>query len=48
MSIELIEPHGGHLKDLYLDAEASATAKDRAQGLLSWDMTQRQMCDVEL
>ena len=48
MTIELIEPHGGQLKELYLNAEDVADAKDRAQGLMSWDMTQRQICDVEL
>jgi sulfate adenylyltransferase len=45
---ELIKPHGGELKDLYLDAEAAAAAKQEAEGLKSWDLTARQICDLEM
>jgi len=45
---ELITPHGGELKDLYLDADAAAAAKREAEGLPSWDLTERQLCDLEM
>jgi sulfate adenylyltransferase len=40
--------HGGTLKNLYLDTEAAAAEKARSQTLKSWDLTPRQLCDVEL
>ncbi len=46
--MELIEPHGGTLKNLYLDDEAAEAEKVKAQRLRSWDLTERQMCDIEL
>ena len=42
------EPHGGALKDLYLDDAAVEEAKQRARGWKSWDLTERQLCDLEL
>jgi len=45
---DLIEPHGGELKDLYLDADAAERAKQEAANLPSIDLTQRQLCDIEL
>jgi sulfate adenylyltransferase len=42
------EPHGGELKDLYLAAEPVEAAKLAARDLRSWDLTQRQLCDLEL
>ena len=42
------EPHGGELKDLYLDAEAAEAEKQAAQDYASWDLTERQLCDIEL
>lgn len=42
------EPHGGELKDGYLAPEAAAEAKRRAQAWKSWDLTERQACDLEL
>ncbi|MGD8711142.1 MAG: bifunctional sulfate adenylyltransferase/adenylylsulfate kinase, partial [Ectothiorhodospiraceae bacterium] len=45
---ELIQPHGGELKDLYLSAEAAAGAKREAAEYPSWDLNQRQLCDIEL
>ncbi len=44
----LIEPHGGVLKELYLALADAAEEKARAQHYESWDLSQRQMCDVEL
>ena len=42
------EPHGGDLKNLYLSAEAAAAEKQAARQYLSWDLTERQLCDIEL
>ncbi len=42
------EPHGGELKNLYLDAEAAEQEKVRAKDLASWDLTPRQLCDIDL
>jgi sulfate adenylyltransferase len=42
------EPHGGELKNLYLSAEAVAEEKKRSRDLPSWDLTMRQLCDLEL
>ena len=42
------QPHGGELKNLYLpDGEAEA-AKEAAGSYPSWDLTERQLCDIEL
>ncbi len=45
---KLIEPHGGTLKELYLSADAAAAEKQQAREYPSWDLTYRQLCDVEL
>ncbi len=42
------EPHGGVLKDLYLDQAAVEQAKRAALDFKSWDLTGRQLCDLEL
>jgi len=42
------EPHGGVLKDLYLDEQAAEQEKEKARDYLSWDLTDRQVCDIEL
>ena len=42
------EAHGGELKDLYLPADQREEEKRRARDFRSWDMTMRQLCDVEL
>ena len=42
------EPHGGELKDLYLQAEQAEAAKEAAGDFPSWDLTDRQLCDIEL
>jgi sulfate adenylyltransferase len=42
------EPHGGELKNLYLDTEAAEQEKVRAKDLASWDLTPRQLCDIDL
>ncbi|MEE4186504.1 MAG: bifunctional sulfate adenylyltransferase/adenylylsulfate kinase [Gammaproteobacteria bacterium] len=42
------EPHGGELKQLYLDEDAAEQAKQDALDYKSWDLTERQLCDIEL
>ena len=42
------EPHGGELKELYLGETAAEQEKDKARDYPSWDLTQRQLCDIEL
>jgi sulfate adenylyltransferase len=42
------EPHGGELKDLYLPADEVDAAKEAAGSYPSWDLTERQLCDIEL
>ena len=46
--IHLTEPHGGVLKELYLSIEDAAPFKAQAQEYPSWDLTPRQLCDLEL
>ncbi len=42
------EPHGGELKNLYLDNGAAEAAKKKAGDFPSWDLTERQLCDIEM
>jgi sulfate adenylyltransferase len=42
------EPHGGKLKNLYLDQAAATETKERSRELPSCDLTARQLCDLEL
>jgi len=42
------EPHGGELKDLYLQASEAEAEKQAAREYASWDLTERQLCDIEL
>ena len=42
------EPHGGELKYLYLPADEAETEKAAAGEYASWDLTERQLCDIEL
>jgi sulfate adenylyltransferase len=41
-------PHGGELKNLYLDEAAARGEKARARDLPSWDLSMRQLCDIEM
>lgn len=45
---KLIEPHGGSLKILYVPDAEVQDVKQSAVDLPSWDLTQRQLCDVKL
>ncbi len=42
------EPHGGALKDLYLPEHKADEEKLVAKDYPSWDLTQRQTCDLDL
>lgn len=44
----LKEPHGGELKNLYLGTEEAEEEKQRSREMPSWDLTPRQICDIEL
>ena len=43
-----IRAHGGALTDLMLSAEAAAAAREESRDWPSWDLTPRQLCDLEL
>ncbi|NNC77062.1 MAG: bifunctional sulfate adenylyltransferase/adenylylsulfate kinase [Woeseiaceae bacterium] len=42
------EPHGGVLKDLYLSEGKADDEKQKAKNYNSWDLSQRQLCDLDL
>jgi len=42
------EPHGGELKDLYLNESAAEAEQKKAGEYPSWDLTARQLCDLDL
>jgi len=42
------EAHGGTLRELYLATEDAEAEKRKAVDHVSWDLTERQLCDVEL
>ena len=42
------EPHGGELKNLYLSETAADEEKQLARDYPSWDLSARQLCDLEL
>lgn len=42
------EPHGGVLKNLYLNEAEAEKEKAAARNYKSWSLTARQLCDVEL
>jgi sulfate adenylyltransferase len=44
----LIEPHGGTLCALYLPGEDAAACKAEAAEYPSWNLSQRQLCDLKL
>ncbi|MBI2168248.1 MAG: bifunctional sulfate adenylyltransferase/adenylylsulfate kinase [Actinobacteria bacterium] len=44
----LIEPHGGELVDLLVDQSRAAELKEASRDWPSWDLTDRQVCDLEL
>ncbi|MGH8945866.1 MAG: bifunctional sulfate adenylyltransferase/adenylylsulfate kinase, partial [Acidimicrobiia bacterium] len=47
-SESLIQPYGGELVDLMADEGRTASLKEQARDWPSWDLTDRQLCDLEL
>lgn len=45
---QLIAPHGGQLVNLYLPETTRIPSQAEAAHLPSWNLTQRQLCDLEL
>ena len=48
MQQTLIDPHGGALVDLLVGDERAAQLKNESKDWPSWDLTPRQVCDLEL
>jgi sulfate adenylyltransferase len=48
MSEHLVTPHGGKLISLLVDADRAAELKLASRNWPSWDLTPRQICDLEL
>jgi len=44
----LIAPHGGELVDLFVSKQRAAEIKAESKEWVSWDLTARQICDLEL
>ncbi len=42
------EPHGGELKDLYLPEHVADEVRQKAGDYPSWDLTPRQLCDLDM
>src|ERR671921_2544149 len=42
------EPHGGKLQELYLTESGAEAEKIAARDYPSWNLTDRQLCDLEL
>jgi sulfate adenylyltransferase len=42
------QPHGGELKELYLPEHQADEVKSEASEYASWDLTPRQICDLDL
>ncbi len=45
---DLIEPHGGELVNLLVSEEQATQLKADSRDWPSWDLTPRQICDLEL
>jgi sulfate adenylyltransferase len=48
VSSHLIAPHGGTLVDLNVSPQRAAEIKEQSRDWPSWDLTPRQLCDLEL
>ena len=42
------EPHGGRLSELYLTESQADEEKAQAKSYVSWNLTERQICDLDL
>jgi sulfate adenylyltransferase len=48
MQDHLIPPHGGELVNLYVTPERNMEIRGQSRDWPSWDLTPRQLCDIEL
>jgi sulfate adenylyltransferase len=48
VSDHLVPPHGGKLVNLLVDPERAAWLREASRDWPSWDLTPRQLCDLEL
>ncbi len=48
MTEHLIAPHGGELIELIVPAERASELQEASRDWPSWDLTARQVCDLEL
>lgn len=48
MADQLNPPHGGLLQNLIVDIERAASLRAQSRDWMSWDLTPRQLCDLEL
>jgi sulfate adenylyltransferase len=48
MQDHLIPPHGGELVNLYVAPERGAEIRSQSRDWPSWDLSPRQLCDIEL
>lgn len=48
MTDHLIQPHGGKLMNLIVNAERAEELKAQSKDWKSWDLSDRQLCDLEL
>ena len=48
MSDDLIRPHGGRLVNLLVGTERAQVLAERATHWQSWELSKRQLCDLEL
>ena len=47
-AMDVIAPHGGVLVDLIVDQDRAEALKQASRDFPSWDLTDRQVCDLEL
>ena len=48
MPDHLVQPHGGELKDLIVDEERADELRSASRDWQSWNLSPRQLCDLEL
>ena len=48
MNDRLIQPHGGNLVNLLADRAAVQEIRRESRDWMSWDLSPRQLCDLEL
>ncbi len=48
MTAHLIRPHGGSLVNLMVDSQRAEELKADSRDWISWDLTARQLCDLEM